>query len=141
MAVLIRLLVLVVAGLSLGACANSEVMQSVREDAGITGSVQPVAAPRSGSSYGVASYYSYPGRTASGEKYNPSQLTAAHKTLPFGTKLLVTNLNSGRSVVVRVNDRGPFVRGRVVDVSYSAAQQIGMVHSGIAKVKVEVLSE
>jgi rare lipoprotein A (peptidoglycan hydrolase) len=143
MAVLIRLLVLVVVGLSLGACANSEVMQraSVREDAGITGSVQPVAAPRSGSSYGVASYYSYPGRTASGEKYNPSQLTAAHKTLPFGTKLLVTNLNSGRSVVVRVNDRGPFVRGRVVDVSYSAAQQIGMVHSGIAKVKVEVLSE
>ena len=144
MPTLIQFLVLGVASLSLAGCANSGAVQraSVADSPEVTGSIQPAAAARSRTgSYGIASYYSYPGRTASGEKYNPAQLTAAHKTLPFGTKLLVTNLNSGRSVVVRVNDRGPFVRGRVVDVSYAAAQQIGMVHSGVAKVKVEVISE
>ena len=69
---------------------------------------------------------------------NPAKMTAAHKSLPFGTKLKVTNARSGKSVVVRINDRGPFIRGRVIDVSRAAAQQLGMVSSGTAKVRLEV---
>ena len=90
-------------------------------------------------SYGVASFYSEEQQTANGEKFNPNELTAAHPTLPFGSRLRVTNLATGRSVVVRVNDRGPFVPGRVVDVSYSAAETLGIVHRGIAKVKLDVV--
>ena len=90
-------------------------------------------------SHGVASYYSEGTKTASGEKFNALEMTAAHPTLPFGTKLRVTNLSSGRSVTVRVNDRGPFVHGRVVDVSYSAADALGMVGKGVAKVKLDVV--
>jgi rare lipoprotein A len=90
-------------------------------------------------SQGVASFYTEGTQTASGEKFDTHDLTAAHPTLPFGTKLRVTNVASGRSVTVRVNDRGPFVPGRVVDVSYSAAQTLGMVGSGIAKVKLDVV--
>ena len=78
-------------------------------------------------------------RTASGEKFNPNELTAAHSTLPFGTRLRVTNVANGRSVIVRVNDRGPFVRGRAVDVSSSAAERIGMIDQGLAKVKLDVV--
>jgi rare lipoprotein A len=88
---------------------------------------------------GLASFYTESSETASGEKYDPHELTAAHPTLPFGTKLRVTNTTTGRSVTVRVNDRGPFVRGRVVDVSYSAAQALGMVNSGTANVKLDVV--
>jgi rare lipoprotein A len=88
---------------------------------------------------GVASFYSEGERTASGEKFDAHELTAAHPTLPFGTKLRVTNVATGRSVTVRVNDRGPFVHGRVVDVSYSAAQSLGMVGKGIANVKLDVV--
>jgi rare lipoprotein A len=88
---------------------------------------------------GVASFYTEGTRTANGEKFDPNQLTAAHPTLPFGTKLRVTNTTNGQSVTVRVNDRGPFVQGRVVDVSYSAAQALGMVGSGTAKVKLDVV--
>jgi rare lipoprotein A len=66
-------------------------------------------------------------------------LTAAHRTLPFGTRLRVTNVKTGHSVTVRVNDRGPFVAGRVVDVSHAAAEKLGMVRSGVAKVKVDVV--
>ncbi|TIV62635.1 MAG: septal ring lytic transglycosylase RlpA family protein, partial [Mesorhizobium sp.] len=69
-------------------------------------------------------------RTASGERMNPAALTAAHRSLPFGTKLRVTNKNNGRSVVVRINDRGPFVRGRVLDLSRGAANQLGFIGSG-----------
>ena len=90
-------------------------------------------------SHGVASFYSEGQRTANGEKFDPNQLTAAHPSLPFGTKLRVTNTTTGRSVTVRVNDRGPFVRGRVVDVSYSAARMLGMVNSGTANVKLDVV--
>jgi rare lipoprotein A len=90
-------------------------------------------------SQGVASFYSEGTETASGERFNPDELTAAHPTLPFGTKLRVTNTATGRSVTVRVNDRGPFVRGRVVDVSYSAAQALGMVGSGTANVRLDVV--
>lgn len=90
---------------------------------------------------GTASYYSYGNstRTATGEKFNPQDLTAAHRTLPFGTRVRVTNNWNGRSVIVRINDRGPFIRGRIIDVSLGAARQLGMISTGIASVKVEVL--
>jgi rare lipoprotein A len=88
---------------------------------------------------GIASFYTEGTKTASGEKFNTHELTAAHPTLPFGTRLRVTNVASGQSVTVRVNDRGPFVRGRVVDVSYAAAETLGMVGGGIAKVKLDVV--
>lgn len=88
---------------------------------------------------GVASFYTEDTETASGEKYDPHELTAAHPSLPFGTKLRVTNTTTGKSVTVRVNDRGPYVPGRVVDVSYSAAQALGMVNAGTAKVKLDVV--
>jgi rare lipoprotein A len=90
-------------------------------------------------SHGVASYYTEGTKTASGEKFNTLEMTAAHPTLPFGTRLRVTNVTSGRSVTVRVNDRGPYVQGRVVDVSYSAADALGMVGKGVAKVKLDVM--
>ena len=90
-------------------------------------------------SHGVTSFYTEGTLTANGEKFDTHQLTAAHRTLPFGTQLRVTNVATGRSVTVRVNDRGPFVRGRVVDVSYSAAQTLGMVGKGVAKVKLDVM--
>ena len=88
---------------------------------------------------GLASFYSEGGRTASGEKFDGNELTAAHPTLPFGTHLRVTDVATGRSVTVRVNDRGPYVPGRVVDVSYSAAQTLGMVGRGVANVKLDVV--
>jgi rare lipoprotein A len=90
-------------------------------------------------SSGMASFYTEGTRTASGEKFNTLELTAAHPTLPFGTKLRVTNVTTGRAVTVRVNDRGPYVAGRVVDVSYSAADALGMVGRGVAKVKLDVV--
>jgi len=91
---------------------------------------------------GKASYYAdkFEGKpTASGEKYKHSKLTAAHKTLPFGTIIKVTNINTDNSVEVRVNDRGPFVAGRVIDLSRSAAEKIDLIHVGIADVKIEVI--
>ena len=88
---------------------------------------------------GIASFYKQGSRTASGEKFNPRELTAAHPTLPFGTRVRVTNVNTGRSVTVRINDRGPFIRGRVIDVSHSAAESLGMVGQGVAKVKLDVV--
>jgi rare lipoprotein A len=90
-------------------------------------------------SNGVASFYTEGTRTASGEKFDPHELTAAHPTLPFGTRLRVTNVATGRAVTVRVNDRGPYVAGRVVDVSQSAADALGMVGAGIAKVRLDVV--
>ena len=97
------------------------------------------AAPTQIASQGVASFYTEGQQTANGEKFDTHDLTAAHPTLPFGTRLRVTNVASGRSVTVRVNDRGPYVPGRVVDVSYSAANALGMVDSGVAKVKLDVV--
>lgn len=85
---------------------------------------------------GIASVYSY-GRAASGEHVKAGGLTAAHRRLPFGTKVRVTNRRTGRSVVVRINDRGPFVRGRVIDVTPAAARAIGM--SGLAPVTLAVV--
>ncbi len=88
---------------------------------------------------GWASYYKTGHRTANGERYVPLGLTAAHRKLPFGTKLKVTNLRTGKSVIVRVNDRGPFIRKRVLDLSYGAAKAIGLHRSGIAKISYVVL--
>jgi rare lipoprotein A len=93
----------------------------------------PVANAQSG----IASIYAYKGgKTASGERAAPGGLTAAHRTLPFGTHVRVTNKNNGRSVVVRINDRGPFVRGRVIDVTPAAARALGF--SGLAPVSLDV---
>ena len=91
---------------------------------------------------GEASYYGHElagNRTASGERFNPQALTAAHRTLPLGTKLRVTNRANGRSVIVRINDRGPFVGRRIIDVSLAAAREIRMVGSGKAQVTLEIL--
>ncbi|OLU19577.1 hypothetical protein BVH01_04730 [Pseudomonas sp. PA1(2017)] len=91
---------------------------------------------------GKASYYGkahHGNRTASGERFDQNALTAAHRTLPFGTMVKVTNLNNDRSVVVRINDRGPFARGRIIDVSRKAAEALDMIRSGVAPVRVESL--
>jgi rare lipoprotein A len=86
---------------------------------------------------GHASWYSLPANvTASGERMDPNELTAAHRSLPFGTKVLVENLNNGRSVVVRINDRGPFIGGRIIDLSKAAAESIGMLGTGTAQVRI-----
>lgn len=85
---------------------------------------------------GHASWYALTSQTASGEAMNPTELTAAHRSLPFGTRVLVENLSNGRSVVVRINDRGPFIGGRVIDLSEAAAAHIGMLGSGTAKVRI-----
>ncbi|SFV67628.1 Rare lipoprotein A precursor [hydrothermal vent metagenome] len=77
--------------------------------------------------------------TASGERYNMYDYTAAHKTLPFNTMVKVTNLHNGRSIIVRVNDRGPYAKGRVMDLSYLAAKKLGYVKKGVAKLKLKVL--
>lgn len=93
----------------------------------------------SGTETGMASFYSesYNGRkTANGEIYRSSRLTAAHKTLPFGTKVKVTNLSNGRSVKVRINDRGPFIPGRIIDLTRAAARKIDMENAGVVKVKI-----
>jgi rare lipoprotein A len=88
---------------------------------------------------GLASFYSEDRETASGERFDKHKLHAAHPTLPFGTRLRVTNVRNGRSVTVRVNDRGPFVRGRIVDVTSAAAEALGMVKEGVVKVTLDVV--
>jgi len=97
-----------------------------------------LALDRSSGRSGLASVYSYRGgRTASGEQSNPGRLTAAHRSLPFGTMVRVTNRRNGHSVVVRINDRGPFSRSRVIDVTPAAARQLGF--SGLAPVALDVV--
>jgi rare lipoprotein A len=97
----------------------------------------PLAAPYARAESGVASVYSTESgsRTASGARLNPGALTAAHRSFPFGSQVRVTNRRNGRSVVVTVNDRGPFVRGRIIDVTPAAAQALGF--SGLTQVTVE----
>ena len=95
---------------------------------------------RKGSETGLASYYAdkYEGRkTSNGEIFKQRKLTAAHKTLPFGTKVKVTNLSDGQSVKVRINDRGPFIQGRIIDLSKKAAQKINLVNAGVTKVTIK----
>jgi len=92
---------------------------------------------------GIASWYGedFHGRpTSSREIYDMNDMTAAHRTLPFGTHVMVTNLDNGRSAVVRINDRGPFVKGRIIDVSYAAARVLGMIGPGTARVRLDVLA-
>jgi len=158
-----RLLAVALGAASLAACAQSSVVtqksdfrasrQASVSDRTTSSMTRRVAAVRrhtpfasrkdasdiKTASHGVASFYTEGAKTASGEKFNTLDMTAAHPTLPFGTKLRVTNVASGKSVTVRVNDRGPYVQGRVVDVSYSAADALGMVGKGVAKVKLDVV--
>jgi rare lipoprotein A len=162
---LIRLLALVLGAASLAACAQSSVgqksellpsrreasLEHERRNSFVTHRAvaaretparpAPSSSPAEAqiASRGLASFYTEGTQTASGEKFNTRDLTAAHPTLPFGTRLRVTNVTNGQSVTVRVNDRGPFVPGRVVDVSYSAAETLGMVEGGVAKVKLDVV--
>jgi rare lipoprotein A len=88
---------------------------------------------------GMAAYYSQSGRLANGGRFDPTLLTAAHRTLPFGTRVRVTDPKTGRSVIVTVNDRGPFNKGRVIDVSLAAARMLGMIGRGIIYVRADVL--
>ena len=93
-------------------------------------------------STGEASWYGpgfFGNRTANGEVFRPGTMTAAHRTLPFGTKVKVTNLRNGKEMIVRINDRGPFSGNRVIDIAHGAAQHLGLVSSGIAQVRLEVL--
>jgi rare lipoprotein A len=99
----------------------------------------PAPKPRYHEEVGRASYYGkkFQGRrTASGERYDMRALTAAHPRLPFGTVVTVTNMKNGRSVKVRINDRGPFIKGRIIDLSYAAARKLAMLSKGVARVRV-----
>jgi len=88
---------------------------------------------------GTASYYKHGSKTANGELFNPNGLTAAHRSLAFGTKVRVTNTRTRKSVVVRINDRGPFVPGRIIDLAFGAAKVVGLQQYGVAKVQLVVL--
>ncbi|HLL24263.1 MAG TPA: septal ring lytic transglycosylase RlpA family protein [Kofleriaceae bacterium] len=91
---------------------------------------------------GKASWYGgrhHGGPTASGERFNKRAMTAAHRSLPFGTRVRVTNLRNGRSVTVRINDRGPFTRGRIIDLSEAAAEKLDMIEAGVVPVRLERL--
>ena len=92
-----------------------------------------------GSECGVASWYGLSGLTASGEDIVPGALTAAHRSLPFGTRVKVENLGNGRAVVVRINDRGPFVGGRAIDLTRAAAEKLGFINDGVARVRMTVV--
>jgi rare lipoprotein A len=89
---------------------------------------------------GMASYYRSGKVTANGEKFNPQGLTAAHRTLPFGTKVRVVNVRTGKAVTVRINDRGPFIRGRIIDLAFGAARVVGLSRAGVMKVRLEILN-
>ena len=90
---------------------------------------------------GWASFYKHGVRTANGEAFDPKGLTAAHRTLPFGTLVRVVNVSTGKSVIVRINDRGPFVHSRMIDLSLGAASAVGIVGSGVGKVSMEVVED
>lgn len=86
---------------------------------------------------GSASWYALTSKTASGERMNPAAMTAAHRSLPFGSKMKITNQRNGKSVVVRINDRGPFIKGRVIDLSKAAAHKLGFISAGHTKICME----
>ncbi|MFQ5720713.1 MAG: septal ring lytic transglycosylase RlpA family protein [Acidobacteriota bacterium] len=125
--------ILILAGfalVSLAACGGRSPLRA--------GPPVPVGLARTG----IASWYGpkFQGRlTASGERYDMLDLTAAHRTLPFNTYVRVTNLTNSRSLVVRINDRGPFVRGRIIDLSFASAKILGISHAGLAKVRIRVM--
>ena len=110
--------------------------------AGCAPRVRLIDRPLGWSDRGIASWYGrqFHGRsTASGETFDMYGLTAAHRNLPFGTRVKVTNLENKKSVVVRINDRGPWIKGRIIDLSYAAAKKIGMIEKGVVKVRVELI--
>jgi rare lipoprotein A len=153
-----RLLLAIIGAASLAACAQSPVGRQKADLAGTSRQAaierphrvaalhpRPISRVRvpdgdakQTASHGVASFYSDT-ETASGERFDKNELTAAHPSLPFGTKLRVTDVSSGRFVTVRINDRGPYVRGRVVDISPSAAEALGMVDKGVTNVRLDVV--
>jgi rare lipoprotein A len=111
--------------------------------AGCTTPAPPTPAPVQAScaQEGMASWYQATGKSAAGERLQPQELVAAHRTLPLGTLVRVTSLDSGRSVVVRIGDRGPFAKGRIIDLSRAAAEQLGMRGEGVAHVRLEIDAE
>ena len=118
--------------LSLGACATK--VTSQRKKTSLY-DPKPIKVQT-----GIASWYrDY--RTASGERFNVNAMAAAHRTLPFGSKVRVIDLKTGHSVIVRINDRGPYIRGRIIDLTVGAARELGTYHRGIARVRIEVLRE
>jgi rare lipoprotein A (peptidoglycan hydrolase) len=135
----IRILWLTCAALWLGGCSAYNV-ENVAPRRVPAPAVEPMPAGSAGGHVTLASWYG-PGfigqRTASGEVYHRDDLTAASRSLPLGTRVQVTNLSTGRAVVVRINDRGPYVRGRGIDLSQRAAERIGLNHSGVARVSVK----
>jgi rare lipoprotein A len=144
----VRLPAVVLATAALGACAQSVSNKSAFHATGRQMSLAAVNIEKHSplarhkyvpKDYALASFYADDTETANGEKFDPQALTAAHRTLPFGTKLRVTNVATGHSVVVRVNDRGPFVQGRAVDLSLSAAEKLGIIEQGVAQVRLQVV--
>lgn len=117
-----------------GACTNAPRVHRQK------GKVELYASRPATVETGIASWYK-DRRTASGERFNGTAMAAAHKKLPFGTKVRVVDLKTNKSIVVRINDRGPYIRGRVIDLTIGAARELGMYHRGIARVRVEVLKE
>jgi rare lipoprotein A len=161
---IVRLTAVILAAASLAACARSSVVSqrsdfhtsrqaslerdrapsSMKTRVAVTRKHTPFASHKDAAetkvaSQGLASFYSEGTKTASGERFDARELTAAHPSLPFGTMLRVTDVKSGRSVTVRVNDRGPYVPGRIVDVSHSAAAELGMIGKGVANVRLDVV--
>ncbi len=128
--------------LSAAACSSSVRYNSTGASGKTSRSSGGGQTQEQGTSRGVASYYGneFQGRlTANGERFDQNQMTAAHRTLPFGTKVRVKHVNNGREVVVRINDRGPFVDGRIIDLSRSAAEQLDMIREGVAMVEITIL--
>ena len=131
-----RLLVMAAVLATLGCSASPRYTSTVPTRSGSSGSGQKRVQE------GVASYYAddFHGRkTANGERFDMHAITAAHKELPFNSRVMVTNLDNGKKVVVRINDRGPFIKGRIIDLSYGAAKKIGMIGPGTARVRLEVI--
>lgn len=129
-----HLLAAVAACALVGACTTTDAKIGKNTRASL---VTGAAGSGSGGFSGKASYYGHAGRTATGARFNPHGLTAAHRSLPFGTRLRVSDPKSGRSVVVTVNDRGPFTGGRVLDLSLGAAKVLGMTQRGVMHVRAE----
>ncbi len=123
---------LILLSLSLGACATKVTQERKKTS---LYDPKPIHVQT-----GIASWYR-DHRTASGERFNVNAMAAAHRTLPFGSKVRVIDLRTGHSVIVRINDRGPYIRGRIIDLTVGAARELGTYHRGIARVRIEVLRE
>jgi len=122
-----------------GSIARTTTPRPIPQDAETPMETKP---PRGTTYRGIASFYAddfHGKKTSNGEIFDMNGLTAAHRTLPFNTWLEVRNLSNGRSVIVRVNDRGPFIEGRIIDLSYGAARELGMVNTGVQEVELVVL--